>query len=38
LEEIVIELGFGIADVLNILSEMELKGLIYEQVGKYYVK
>jgi len=38
LEEIVMELGLMVPEVLNILSEMELKGLIYEQVGKYYTK
>ena len=38
LEEIVMELGLIVPEVLNILSEMELKGLIYERVGKYYTK
>ena len=38
LEEIVIEIWLSIPEVLNILSWLELKGLIYEQVGQYFLK
>ena len=38
LEEIVLEANLDIADVLNILSNLELKWLIYEELGSYFVK